>query len=189
MRILSTKNLLTAMMVSAFSVSAGADQQSGTLSFHGYIYNSTCTVMINDEDSRDADIDMGRYSTNDFTHAGDEVGGEGNYGKFNLKLKGCPGHGDVTLSMKGKIANGERSHLALDNEGADGVAKNIAIRIYDTDDLVTPYNVNFDTTYKFSDETPEKEWEVGFIAKYVSTADEVEAGRADATLDYQITYK
>lgn len=189
MRILSTKNFLMAMMASTFALSANADQQSGTLSFHGYIYNSTCTVMVNDEDSRDADIDMGRYATTEFTKAGTEVGGEGNYGKFNLKLKGCPGHGDVTLSMKGKTANGEKTHLALDNEGADGVAKNIAIQIYDTDDLRQPYYVNFDQTYKFDETSPEKEWEIDFIAKYVSTADEVEAGRADATLDYLITYK
>ncbi|MEY0232742.1 MULTISPECIES: fimbrial protein [Providencia] len=189
MQILSTKSILMATIISTFSFSALAEEQTGTISFKGLIYNATCTINLNDSYSPDAEVKMGRFATSEFNGEDDEVGGTGGDGKLKIELIDCPDQGTVTINLMGKAKRYDDTILELDNEGSAGVAKNVGIRIYHEDDLANPIVVDGSKSQDIDVSGNSSEWRGTFIAKYVSTDDTVEAGQADATLNYKITYK
>ncbi|MBI6528485.1 type 1 fimbrial protein [Proteus vulgaris] len=190
MPILTKKLLPITFVISAITASAttSAEEQSGQISFTGLIYASTCTIDINGTGS-DGNVTMGRYATSEFDGTGSEVGGSAGNGKLDISLINCPPQGTVKLKLSGKTDSSSDQILALDNSSDPNTAKNVGIHIYDQYDLSTPYNINFTEEYKIKDNGDLKSKTISFIAKYVSTDDEVEAGRADATLNYTLTYQ
>ncbi|EMH4147339.1 type 1 fimbrial protein [Providencia stuartii] len=189
MKKLSTRNIFMAVIASAFAFSATAEEQSGTIKFKGLIYNATCTISLNDTNSPNADVKMGRFATSEFTEEGDEVGGTGGDGKLKIKLIDCPDQGTISINLTGHENRFDKTILELDNKGSAGVAKNVGIRIYNEDDLSKPLKINGSKSEEVKVNGNSAQWTGTFIAKYVSTDDDVEAGQADATLNYKITYK
>lgn len=190
MRILTKKLLSMTFVISAITASAtvSAEEQKGQISFTGLIYSSTCTIDINGTGS-DGNVNMGRYATSEFSGSGSEVGGSSGNGKLDISLINCPPQGKVKLKLEGKTDSSSNQILALDNPNDSNTAKNVGIHIYDEYDLETPYIINFTEEYEIKDTGDIKSKTLSFIAKYVSTDDEVEAGRADATLNYTLTYQ
>ncbi|WP_235843801.1 fimbrial protein [Morganella psychrotolerans] len=167
-------------------MSASAVEQDGTISFNGFIYSATCSISINDSDSPNADVDMGRYPTSAFESKGDEVGGEGKNGSLDISLVDCPDQGTVQLQLHGTQKDGYASVLELDNPNSDYTAKNIGIIIYNRDNMDDP--ITIDGASEEYDVVSSTEWHASYVAKYTSTADDVEAGQADATLNYTLSY-
>lgn len=158
--------LISTMMASA-SVLA-VETQTGTLSFKGLIYSSSCIIDINDTNSPNANVLMGRYPTSAFDGKDSEVGGENGNGKAD--------------SSSDQI-------LALDNPTSSETAKNVGIRIYNTKDMSKALVINGSKTESIDVEGADTTWNAEFVAKYISTADTVSPGQADATLNHTITYQ
>ncbi|MEQ5209292.1 fimbrial protein, partial [Proteus sp. fly-1067] len=79
--------------------------------------------------------------------------------------------------------------LALDNPTSSETAKNVGIRIYNTKDMSKALVINGSKTESIDVEGADTTWNAEFVAKYISTADTVSPGQADATLNYTITYQ
>ncbi|MBG6027615.1 fimbrial protein [Proteus columbae] len=190
---ISTKKLLPiALLVSAITASTGvlaAETQTGTLSFKGLIYSSSCIIDINDTNSPNANILMGRYPTSAFSGKDSEVGGENGNGKIEITLENCPPVGKVTLKLDGKADSSSDQTLALDNPTDSKTAQNVGIRIYDVKNPSTPLVINGSKSETIDVAGADSSWTAEFVAKYVSTASTVTAGQADATLNYTITYQ
>lgn len=185
--VLMGKTLLSLLLAgSVMSVSA-EETQEGTITFSGFIYNSTCTIDLNGDNSPDAHVQMGRYPTSAFGEKYDQVGGEGVYGKIDISLIDCPDKGNLTLKLNGKPKDGERDVLELDEPNSDSTAKNIGIVIYDRDNNKDAINIDGTFEKKYLVENSAR-WEASYVAKYISVADDVEAGQANATLNYTLTY-
>ncbi|EMO4164030.1 fimbrial protein [Morganella morganii] len=178
---------LISVLLAGSAMSASAVEQTGKISFKGFIYNATCSIVLNDTNSPNADVLMGRYPTSAFTKSGDEVGGEDGNGSLSISLLDCPEKGKVTLQLHGQPKDGYDAILELDNPKAQNTAKNVGIVLYDRDDMNTDIIINGSVTkeYEVSSST---EWHADYVAKYISTADDVEAGQADATLNYTLSY-
>ena len=179
--------LISTMMASA-SVLA-VETQTGTLSFIGLIYSSSCIIDINDTNSPNANVLMGRYPTSAFDGKDSEVGGENGNGKIEITLEQCPPVGKVTLKLDGKADSSSDQILALDNPTSSETAKNVGIRIYNTKDMSKALVINGSKTESIDVEGADTTWNAEFVAKYISTADTVSPGQADATLNYTITYQ
>ncbi|EKT54224.1 fimbrial protein [Providencia sneebia] len=188
MRKLPTQKILMAIIASSLAFSAVAEEQTGTITFKGLIYNATCTININDANSPNAEVKMGRFATSEF-ESNDEVGGTGGDGKLKIALIDCPDQGKVSLQLIGNASANDNTILELDNKGNAGVAKNVGIRVYYEDDQTNPIVVNGSKTEDINVPGFSSQWEGSFIAKYVKTGGTVEAGQADATVNYKITYK
>lgn len=179
--------LISTMMASA-SVLA-VETQTGTLSFKGLIYSSSCIIDINDTNSPNTNVLMGRYPTSAFDGKDSEVGGENGNGKIEITLEQCPPVGKVTLKLDGKADSSSDQILALDNPTSSETAKNVGIRIYNTKDMSKALVINGSKTESIDVEGADTTWNAEFVAKYISTADTVSPGQADATLNYTITYQ
>lgn len=192
MTISTKKRLPIALFVSAITASTGAlaaETQTGTLTFKGLIYSSSCSIDINDTNSPNANILMGRYPTSAFDGKDSEVGGENGNGKIEITLENCPPVGKVTLKLNGKADSSSDQTLALDNPTSSDTAKNIGIRIYNIKDMGKPLFINGSKTESIDVEGADTSWSAEFVAKYISTASTVSPGQADATLNYTITYQ
>ncbi|WP_109394610.1 fimbrial protein [Proteus terrae] len=192
MTISTKKRLPIALFFSVITASSGvlaAETQTGTLTFKGLIYSSSCSIDINDTNSPNANILMGRYPTSAFDGKDSEVGGENGNGKIEITLENCPPVGKVTLKLNGKADSSSDQTLALDNPTSSDTAKNIGIRIYNIKDMSKPLVINGSKTESIDVEGADTSWNVEFVAKYISIASTVSPGQADATLNYTITYQ
>lgn len=187
MKTFLTGKTVLSILLAGSVMSASAVEQDGTISFRGFIYNATCSIDINNSNSPNADVDMGRYPTSAFTESGDEVGGEGKNGSLDISLIDCPDEGKVTLQLHGKPKDGYDAVLELDNPESSETAKNIGIVLYDRDDMSKDIIINGSVTKEY-EVSSSAEWHASYVAKYTSTADDVEAGQADATLNYTLSY-
>lgn len=185
-KFLMGKAVLSVLLAGSM-MNASATEQEGTISFRGFIYNATCSIELNDNDSHDADVLMGRYPTSAFNSSGDEVGGEDGYGSLDISLRDCPDKGIVTLQLHGQQKGSANTVLELDNPDSSETAKNIGIVLYDRDDMDKEIVINGSVTQEYEVDSS-AEWHANYVAKYISTADDVEAGQADATLDYTLSY-
>lgn len=167
--------------------SYAALDQSGVIKLNGYIYSATCTLDINDQGPSLANINMGRYSTSEFNGTNSEVGGTGENGKVNVTLTDCPDNGTVTLTFDGTIGD-KNTILKLDNPNDSGTAKNVGVHLYNISDLTTPLVLDGSQSYSQQIQGESASWTGGFIAKYVSTASNVTAGQANASINYKIIY-
>lgn len=181
------KSLISALLAGT-AMSASAVDQTGTISFKGFIYNATCSIDLNDTNSPNVDVLMGRYPTSAFTETGTMVGGKDGYGELNISLTDCPDQGKVKLQLHGKPKDGDNELLELDNPNASTTAKNIAVLIFENDDTNNdPVVIDGSKTEEYN-VSSSASWKGSYTAYYYSTADDVEAGQADATLNYTLSY-
>lgn len=167
---------------------AGPISQTGTIKLNGYIYSATCDIDINGQGPDTANINLGRHSTSVFGEKGDETAMTGEQGLIKISLENCPDTGKLEVSFNGTSVSGDSKVLQLDDANNSATAQNIGIHLYDQDDLNTP--LSFDGSVAFSANIEgSKNYHKDFLATYVSTADEVSAGKANATLGFKIVYK
>lgn len=180
--------LLALCALSTSSVFAAPISQEGTIHLSGYIYSATCDVDVNGQGPTSANVSLGRHSTSIFGKKGDESQMTGQDGLIKVSLNNCPDTGHLEVSFKGQTVSGDNKILKLDNAGSSSTAQNIGIHLYEADDQNTLLSLDGSTSFS-ADIKNGKDYHKDFLATYVSTADEVTAGEADATLGFKIEYK
>lgn len=158
-----------------------AKTERGQLKVSAVIRNNTCELSAA---SVNIIVNMGTFSGKDFY----QPGITGTDSPFTITLEKC---GDVAANVSVRFdgtahpANGEL--FALDNAAGTTTARNLGIAIIDAErnKPVLPgretdkYALNgLSTTVR----------PLSFIARYVSTAFPVTAGRADASVNFTMTY-
>lgn len=184
---MKNKFLFGLLLLSSTSTFAMIDQE-GVIHLSGYIYSATCELDINNQGPKDVGVNMGRYPTSSFSKIGDEVGGEGGFGDIKVSLKNCPATGDLAVSFNGSTVAGNNEILSLDQAATGDTAQGLGVHIYSDNDLSKPLNLDGSQAIK-TKVTNSAEHEEGFVARYVSTAETVESGEANATLNFRVTYK
>lgn len=171
-------SLLIALGLPAASMQMAhaANDTSGTVNFTGKVLANTCTLT-----SKDVSVDMGFVLTDQFTQAGNT----GPNKDVDIKLTGCDAElQGATVKFTGTADTTAPDDLAL-TVGTD-TAKGIAIELDDEDGKKVALNGDPSKEYSLKgggDKT------LHFTAHYVSTADAVSAGHADANANFDLTYR
>lgn len=140
----------------------------------GNLTMSSCGVL---ESEKDKKIDMGVVQTKAFQHAGSTSV----LVPITLNLANCAG-GVVNVSFSGAGDASNRDLLALDTIANQ--SKNLAIEIRDTDKS----RLALGKTSKPLLADVDGNISAIFYANYISTADDVTAGSANATASFTIEY-
>jgi major type 1 subunit fimbrin (pilin) len=167
--------LVMAGLASMTLRSAYADgNDSGTITFTGQVLDSTCTL-----DSKALDVAMGAVTVDAFSTAGVT----GRNVPFKIDLSNCNAKlSGVKVELDGAADKTKPEFLGLDS-GANA-AKGIAIELLDNKAKQVPIN-------SVSDEYTITEGNnaLNFDARYVSTADTVTAGDANASANFTLLYR
>ncbi|ATF91008.1 Type-1A pilin [Cedecea neteri] len=138
----------------------------------GNIVDFTCVVETGSDNKT---VKLGSWPTKQLRTAGSTTQAM----PFNLKLTGCPPGGTASITFNGKSTG--TGLLALN---AASTAKNVAIELMNEDksrlllndaSKTMPVDANGDVTLKF--------W-----ANYIATADNADAGLANADATFLISY-
>lgn len=154
----------------------------GTVNVTGTIIASACKI-----DPSDAHIDVPFGMI-----AGDTIsGGAGATGpakQFVIHITGCPQDTikGMTVNFNGVSSKDNPALVALSDADAAGTAKNVAVGIYEHDaNTPIPINSNSQPVPIGADGTASP----AYVIKYVKTsAADVTAGTANATINYSVTY-
>lgn len=201
---MNKKNLLVSILLSSVSCFSAYAKDAppkgkteGEIKFTGYIYSATCTIDVSGNGvtgtGNNPVIDMGRYSTSEFTTPNSEVGGTGGKGEVKVTLTNCPDKGTLTMKLSG-IPDTSNDILQLSNSGDSATGVGIVLYHKGEEALNQRIKVNGEKEFtKLFGEEDEATGalKVNFIAKYTRTATEEEsitAGNANADLPYEITY-
>ncbi|MDC9603571.1 fimbrial protein [Xenorhabdus griffiniae] len=176
-------SFIAAILVSVSSVSYAAfPVTTGSVKFHGDIIESTC-----DSDVSGNTVNMGTYHMSDIGKKGSEI--TGSKKPFSIKLTGCPVTTtplimEVTLSGNTPDSTDNRL-LALDGSSGTAAA-GIGIGIYNNAGVL----IDLSSSSKLPGVTIDKaDMEIPLQVAYVSNGQSVRAGKADATLNFNINYK
>lgn len=163
--------------VAAMSASS-AMAHDGTVKFTGEILDQACTVNIGTDNT--LTVDLGKVAKTAFTG----VGTEASTTKFTIKLKDCPASAtSAKVKFDGANDPSDSSLLALDN--VTDVAKGVAIKLMTADKAALGLNEVNSYSYALSSTV---ENNLDFYAAYRSTADTVEAGKANAVANFTVNY-
>jgi major type 1 subunit fimbrin (pilin) len=155
------------------SAYAGAND-SGTINFKGQVLDSTCTL-----DSKTLDVAMGAVTVDAFSTSGTT----GRNVPFAIDLSNCNAKlSGVNVELDGQADKTTPDLLALDSGGT--AAKGIAIELLDKNAKRVPINSTSDP-YAISAGSNV----LDFNARYVSTADTVQAGDANASANFTLLYR
>ena len=161
-------------------------QQSGRIIFQGAIVSSTCTVSTADQNKI---VPMGAIDAREFTKLGDARGQQ----RFSLRLDGCSAPGDdqpqrASISFRGMDINPQSSNLHLMQAGQIGTASGVEVRLLNASGeklaLAASPSEQRATIIKLHSGRNS----LDFSADYVAVALPVMAGRADAAVNFEISY-
>lgn len=179
------KTLLAAIMVPTLFVASQsfADEgdgptpinvNGGVVQFSGSIVNSPCSISTGTQSQT---IELGQYRAADFENIGDTSPATG----FNITLQDCSAetYSNVAVTFKGNTASTDT--LAVEG-GADGVGIQIV-----KDGKTIPVDGTGSTEPTTLIEGADNN--IYFQAQYVSIANTVTAGAANAVADFVLNYK
>ena len=176
--------LLSTLAATAMINASAADEtmtvNGGSIHFNGSIVATPCVVEQEDQNKQ---VALGDFQTSKFT----EVGSTSAPVQFDINLISCDveTYKNVALTFKGITLPGNASVLApAAIEASDTVAEGVGIQILQDSNIVTVDGS--EATAPFS--LLEGKNKLSFQAQYVSTAEEVSAGSASATVDFLMTY-
>ncbi|BET96639.1 fimbrial protein [Xenorhabdus taiwanensis] len=176
-------SFIAAILVSVSSISyADFPVTTGSVKFHGDIVESTCN-----SDASGNTVNMGTYHTSDIGNKGTEISGSKK--SFSIKLTGCPVTTtpltmEVTLSGS-SLDSVDNRLLALDGSSGTNAA-GIGIGIYNN----TGTQIDLSSSSKLPGiKINTADMEIPLQVAYVSNGQSVKAGKADATLNFNINYK
>lgn len=125
-------------------------------------------------------VDLGKQYSSKFGGIGSTIGQKA----FNIALNDCPS-GLSSISYRLDPVNpafdAKQGVLALDAGGATGVG----IQITDSNNAV----VTLGEAHRFLDTSPSGNYLIPLQAAYYKTADKIEPGKANAALQFTITYQ
>ncbi|MEP8861262.1 fimbrial protein (plasmid) [Enterobacter asburiae] len=178
------------IVASAFisGIAQAATVNGGTVNFEGELVNAACAVK-----TQNLTVPMGQFRTASFASVGATSGSV----PFNIELTGCDSSiggtaatgttpavpGRVAVGFTGVVDSTNPNALAL-SAGA-GSASGVALRILDK--RGTP--VALDGTAGTATPMMNGDMKLPFSASYISTAATVQAGTANATALFTLTYQ
>ncbi len=172
--------LITSIIAVSFSGMANAAPNSGNatgiIHFKGQFIDSTCTVEANHENKSEGTVQLGTWMTNTF----DKVGELTDAVPFTIGLSGCP----ATLG-KARVTFEGKEHADNADLYTVGSASGVGIGISGDQN-----GTNFFTPNSEVDGIPltGNAGEKTYYARYVTTAEEVTAGTANADVTVTIQY-
>lgn len=170
-----------------FAAMQGAHaQQGGRITFQGVITSTTCMLATAD---RDKQVPMGVVDTHEFRKPGDVRGRQ----NFSLRLEGCPDATDgqprrASVRFSGLDINAHSNHLNLLQSGQGHTATGVEVRIL---------NASGEKVLLASGPTDQRSTSIAlrggrnrldFSADYVAVTLPVTSGRADAAVNFEISY-
>lgn len=167
-----------AMAASALLLTSGAYAVDGTINFTGSIVESTCSAAVTGTSG--STVNLGNVSSTGFNAAGDVSGAQ----PFTIALTGCPTTGtnankSMAIQFAGTPDQAKTSLLAV-----TGGATGVGIGIFNQEDD-SQINLFSNSTAQAADNGNAT---FKFVAKYVSTANVVTAGQANADATFSIVY-
>lgn len=172
------KNLIAVAVLAASAFSTAAFAEDGKVNFTGTIILNGCDVTA---DTKDQTVDLGKIAVSSFPAAGATAGSK----QFSLKLTNCPDTvSAATVRFDGVQVPGDNSILALTEDA--GVATGVGIQIADNQNKVI--NLYQDSS-AYSLASGSAVNTLNFVARYISTADTVTAGPANAVSNFTIAYQ
>ncbi|TQI81409.1 major type 1 subunit fimbrin (pilin) [Serratia fonticola] len=174
-KILCVTTLVAAM---GLGLSASALADDGIVRFEGQLVSEACQVINNVNNP--AQVDLGKVAKTAFPALGATAGAK----KFTLALKDCPPTvSTATVAFSGTAANADNTALALTQEA--GVATGVGIQISDASQSVLSLGAP-SAAYPL---LPSVVNNLDFVARYISTADNVTAGPANSVATFDISYQ
>ena len=170
------KSLLVALALSGLSVHC-ANAADGTLTFKGSIINSSCTLTGGN--GTNIQVPLGSIPTSNFTKVTDKGPQVG----FKISVTGCK-PGVYHLILDGTTVSGEQNILALDSDVDN--AKGVGIEVTGIDNA--PITLSKELNAEDASVTVGEDGLASFLLKanYVAVANDVEAGKANATANFTI---
>lgn len=184
-----TKQALTVpilFLTGVMAWSSACAQQGGRITFLGAIVSSTCTVSTADQDKI---VPMGAIDAREFAKVGDIRGRQ----RFSLQLQGCgaPG-GDqpqrASVRFSGMDINPHSSNLHLMHAGQTGTASGVEVRILNASGEKLALAASPSEQRATVIDLRSGRNSMDFAADYVAVALPVVGGRADAAINFEISY-
>ena len=174
------KVTLVLLLLSVSFQASATKKVQGSLTVKAVVRNNTCAVAAA---SQNITINMGAEATKLFY----EVGIEARENPFDIILEHCGSAAKgVKATLSGKAHPANPSLFSLNNPEVASSAKNIGIAVYDVKGKrVEPGKVS--AAYVLDGELSNGNG-LRFVARYVSTARPVIAGRAAGSLTFTLTY-
>lgn len=172
--------LITSIIAASFSGIANAapadGNTTGIIHFKGQFIDSTCTVETNNQNQNEGTVQLGTWLTNTF----DAVGEKTTAMPFTIGLSGCPATlGTARVKFEG-TANGENPDLYKVSD-----AKGVGIGLFDDENSENYFTPNTEATgIKLTGNKGERT----YYARYITTAEEVTPGTANADVTVTIQY-
>lgn len=174
--------LITSIIAASFSgvvnAAVGDVASRGTIQFKGMFVDSTCTVEINNTNSSTGSVDLGIWMTSTFNQAGETTEAV----PVELSLSGCP----TDLGSARITFGGTNDSDNVDLYAVDG-AKGVGIGISEDDTVDGKYYTPNEQagTIDLKGKTSGSKT---YYARYVTTADQVSTGTANADVTVTIQY-
>ncbi|CAI1835741.1 TPA: fimbrial protein [Serratia fonticola] len=171
------KKLIAIAILSGTVLASVAHAADGTINFTGNITDAACTITPT---SAKQSVSLGTVNSAGLAGAGAVASST----KFGVTLTSCPAAVKGASVKFDGPTDAANSSLLMLTAGED-VATGVGVGIYEEDGS-TLIPVSTASAPKQLSATADTTF--NFIAKYVSTADEVTAGNANAVSDFTISY-
>lgn len=169
------RKLFMALSLSVVSLCQfSAYGSDGSIVFNGELTGSTCQVTAN---SKNQTVILDTLSINNFQKKNDTSIGK----PFNIALSDCQSTDNISVIFH-DATYGLTDDGLIANQTGDDYAKGIAIGVYDTKNNLIKMNE------KILTDNNNNTHNLALVAKYVATADKVEAGLVASTVSFTITY-
>lgn len=168
--------VLTLIGAGAFGHAMAAD---GTVNFTGSIIADACKV---DDASKSMNVDLGQVAATSFTKNGDKASPTA----FSIKLTDCPDSLKAAMVKFDGTPDTVNANLLKIDASSDPTndAKSVAIEIAERDGQQIPlHTASKAVTIANGAAT------LPFVARYVATADAVNAGLANGTSQFTVNYQ
>ncbi|EMN5660691.1 fimbrial protein [Providencia rettgeri] len=178
--ILKKSVLMTSIIIVSLSGMAHAAVDSGnargTINFKGQFIDTTCTIEVNNTNKNEGTVQLGTWMTNTF----DKIGELTEAVPLTIGLSGCP----ATLT-RARVTFGGTAHV--DDNKLYAVSEATGVGIGISGDV---NGTNFYTPDTEADgiDLTSNGGEKTYYARYVTTANEVTAGKANADVTVTIQY-
>ncbi|EJD6585053.1 fimbrial protein [Providencia rettgeri] len=170
------KKLLISAGILSSLFACHTNASDGQINFTGTITDTACTVTNNT--TSPLSVILGTVSSKAFIASGSTVAPT----KFQIALTGCPDTmKTAAVKFDGISANSDNSVIKL--TAGSGVAENVGVQIVDSTGKVVPLFTN-SSAYNLTGGANNLQ----FVARYISLADTVKAGKADSTAQFTIVY-
>lgn len=187
------RNLLIAIMALSSATAFSAEMNAGKIHFTGEIIEPSC-VIEGDSGGTDYTVPLGTYPTSLFTSVGVETDLE----PLTITLKDCPlksdGLPDIQLTFTGTTAlTGSNTLLDVSKITTSGTTAATGVGIALSPDGAPTTHLKFDGSegqvYIHLASNTSDTISASFNARYISFAQPVTAGPADADLTVNILYR